>query len=133
MYLTRSLSWKGKRCEMVGVIQADTVMYDHPQGRGYVRMKETGLNIWPRVAGHELPQEIAAHEFHYSALQNLPRDTRYAYRMLRGTGIDGNHDGIVYKNLLACYSHLRDTSQYHWTKRFIQFIRNRKERTKLSA
>lgn len=133
MYLTRSLSWKGRRHEMVGIIQADTVMHDRPQGRGYIRLQETGLGLWPRIAGSVLPDEIAAHEFHYSALQNLPDDTRYAYRMLRGNGIDGQHDGIVYKNLLACYAHLRDTSRYHWTRRFVQFVRNQKRHAKLSA
>ncbi len=133
MYLTRSLSWKGRRCEMVGAIKADTVMYDRPQGRGYIRLQETGLNLWPKIAGQDLPEEIAGHEFHYSGLHKLQSDMRYAYRMLRGSGIDGKHDGIVYKNLLASYSHLRDTSRYHWTKRFVQFIRNRKVHAKLSA
>lgn len=133
MYLTRSLSWKGRKHEMVGIIPADTVMHDRPQGRGYIRLQENGLDFWPRIAGADARQEIAAHEFHYSALQNLGKDMRYAYRVLRGRGIDGKHDGIVYKNLLACYCHLRDTGRYHWTQRFVQFIRNRKGHAKLSA
>jgi len=29
--------------------------------------------------------EIAAHEFHYSRLENVAPDVRYAYRVLRGT------------------------------------------------
>ncbi|MDH5184757.1 MAG: cobyrinate a,c-diamide synthase, partial [Gammaproteobacteria bacterium] len=33
MYLSRAIVWQGKRHEMVGLIPADAVMYDRPQGR----------------------------------------------------------------------------------------------------
>jgi hypothetical protein len=32
---------------------------------------------------------MPAHEFHYSHLENLQSDLTYAYRVLRGQGIDG--------------------------------------------
>ncbi len=124
MYLARSLTWHGKTCEMVGAIPADVVMHAKPQGRGYVRLRETGANPWP-VHGPAAPaDEVRAHEFHYSSLKNLPPDTRFAYTVLRGTGIDGRHDGIVHKNLLANYSHLRDLAGNHWTRRFVDFVRS---------
>jgi cobyrinic acid a,c-diamide synthase len=47
----------------------------------------------------------------------------YAYEVKRGTGIDGEHDGIVINNLLACYSHMRDTAQHRWARRFTDFVR----------
>jgi cobyrinic acid a,c-diamide synthase len=47
----------------------------------------------------------------------------YAYRVLRGHGVDGHHDGIVYRNLLASYSHLRHTRSNPWVTRFIAFVR----------
>ncbi len=128
MYLTRSLSWKELRCEMVGIIQADSVMNDRPAGRGYIRLQETGQGLWPNVTTQSEPLEIAAHEFHYSKLENLNPHSRYAYQMLRGTGIDGKHDGIVYKNLLACYAHLRHTAQNPWTERFVRFVHSHKQR-----
>ncbi|MDX1696766.1 MAG: cobyrinate a,c-diamide synthase, partial [Thiohalobacterales bacterium] len=109
MYLTRSLSWQGRRCEMVGVIPADTVMYERPRGRGYVRLRERAESPWPH--GTDPATAIAAHEFHYSALVNLDGDVPFAYDVVRGTGIDGRHDGILRHNLLACYSHMRDTAQ----------------------
>ena len=46
--------------------------------------------------------------------------------MQRGTGIDGKHDGIVYKNLLACYTHMRDLDNNHWARRFVDFVRSHK-------
>jgi cobyrinic acid a,c-diamide synthase len=47
----------------------------------------------------------------------------YAFKVTRGAGIDGQHDGIVYKNLLACYAHLRNTEQSPWVKNFVNFVR----------
>jgi cobyrinic acid a,c-diamide synthase len=120
MYLSRSLSWHGERREMVGVIPGDCVMHERPQGRGYVRLQETRNAPWPPG-----PQEqaFAAHEFHYSSLENLPDNLQFAYEVKRGSGIDGRHDGIVMHRLLACYSHMRDTAQHHWAGRFVKFIR----------
>jgi cobyrinic acid a,c-diamide synthase len=44
--------------------------------------------------------------------------------MHRGSGINGKNDGLIYKNLLANYAHLRDTSQHHWVTEFVNFIRH---------
>jgi len=124
MYLSRSLSWNGERCAMVGALPADTVMHDRPQGRGYVKLAETGRSPWPQVAGSAGPEvEIHAHEFHYSSLENVADDLVYAYDVKRGTGIDGRRDGIVYRNVLACYTHMRDVGDNHWTARFVEFVR----------
>jgi cobyrinic acid a,c-diamide synthase len=120
MYLSRSIRWGEKSCAMVGVIPGDIVMYEKPQGRGYVQLRETGHNPWP---GAGAPAEFFAHEFHYSMLENLSPGLTYAYDMLRGTGVDGRHDGIVYRNLVANYVHLRDVEGYHWTRRFVDFVR----------
>jgi len=120
MYLARSLSWHGRRCEMVGVIPGDCIMHDRPQGRGYVRLQETQHAPWP--PGPQA-REFAAHEFHYSGLENLSDSLHFAYAVKRGTGIDGRHDGIVMHRLLACYSHMRDTAQHHWAARFVEFVR----------
>jgi cobyrinic acid a,c-diamide synthase len=120
MYLARSLTWKGERREMVGAIPADVVMHERPVGRGYVRLAETGAVPWP---GPAPSGEIAAHEFHYSNLIDLPPDTRFAYRVLRGHGTDGSRDGIVVGNLLASYTHLRSTACYNWAERFVGFVR----------
>ena len=119
MYLSRSLSWQEQRYAMVGVIPADTRMHEKPQGRGYVRLRERPSARWP---GGPATDVIAAHEFHYSALVNLDQPVEYAYEVVRGTGIDGHNDGLMRYNMLACYSHMRDTSQHHWARRFVDFV-----------
>ncbi|MGD2138202.1 MAG: cobyrinate a,c-diamide synthase [Gammaproteobacteria bacterium] len=125
MYLSRHLEWQGRRSEMVGVIPADSIMHDRPQGRGYVRLRETDRGPWRTGRPNG---EFSAHEFHYSSLENLSEPLDFAYEVARGTGIDGRHDGIVINNLLACYSHMRDTGQHHWTRRFVTFVRQCKNR-----
>lgn len=132
MYLSRSLSWHGQHGDMVGALPADTTMHPNPQGRGYVRLQETAQHPWPHTETAEPESEVRAHEFHYSRLENLPTDLHYAYEVVRGAGIDGKHDGIVYKNVLACYAHMRDLSGNHWTRRFIEFIRLHRARTTIS-
>jgi len=121
MYLSRSLAWGERRADMVGSIAADTVMHPRPQGRGYVRMERTTAFPWP--VDETTAATFNAHEFHYSALENLAIDDGFGYRVLRGTGIDGQYDGIVYRNLFACYTHQRDTRSNPWVRQFTNFIR----------
>lgn len=129
MYLSRSITWQGRTCQMVGALPVAVVMTDKPQGRGYVQLQETGQGLWPPLlAGPDgcSTAIIPAHEFHYSKIDdtaNIDKDLIFAYKVLRGTGVNGHFDGIVYKNTLACYSHLRDVTQNHWARRFVAFVR----------
>lgn len=120
MYLSRSIAWRGERHEMVGVVPADVVMRQKPQGRGLVVLEETSHAPWPAPSQ---PREIRAHEFHYAALENVDPRSRFAYRVKRGFGTDGANDGFVVGNLLASFSHLRDTESNRWAKRFVSFAR----------
>jgi len=126
MYLSRHLTWQGKTCEMVGALPFDTVMEARPQGRGYVHLRETGNGLWPLL---EQPAEFYAHEFHYSRVIDLPSHLKFAYHVLRGSGLDGSHDGVIYKNTLASYVHLRDVEKNRWTQRFVDFVRSLKKST----
>ena len=120
MYLSRSITWHGEKYDMAGVVPGDVVMHEKPVGRGYVRLKETANFPWPSNAP---PISVMAHEFHYSSLENLPPNLNYAYEVERGYGIDGKRDGLVYKNLLAAYTHLRSLEGYNWAARFVSSVR----------
>jgi cobyrinic acid a,c-diamide synthase len=130
MYLTRSIAWGSQVHEMVGFIPADTVMRSTPQGRGLVVLEETGASPWPtagQTAATDGEFRIPAHEFHYAALEGLDPATRFAYRVRRGHGIDGQHDGIVKGNMLAGFCHLHATERSGcWARRFVAFVRDRK-------
>ena len=94
-------------------------MHDKPIGRGYTLLSKTSNHPWTSVNNTELP----GHEFHYSKLTQSPMDAEYAYQVNRGFGINGSSDGIVYKNLLACYAHQRNTQQNQWILSFLEFIK----------
>jgi len=122
MYLCDRLTWEGKTRKMAGVIPVEVTMHPKPQGRGYVRLRETAAHPWPLSADGGEP--IPAHEFHYSALAGMPEGMAFAYQVERGYGLDGAHDGLCYRNLLASYAHLRDTRSHPWAERFVRFVRN---------
>ncbi|MGO8756392.1 MAG: cobyrinate a,c-diamide synthase [Gallionellaceae bacterium] len=152
MYLTRQISHQGRTYKMVGAIPADTLMHDKPVGRGYVHLSEEAAHLWPRptpfseksppiqiplatlspyASGRKGERKnqplILAHEFHYSSLANLPADCRFAYRVTRGHGIDGKHDGLMIHNLLASYTHLRSIGSCYWASRFVAFVQGIKQ------
>ena len=88
-----------------------------------MRLRETDAALSPgaKSAGHA----FAAHEYHHVSLENLSDGLIYAYEVERGHGINGRRDGLVPGNLLAGFSHQRDTAGNRWAKRFVGFVRAR--------
>jgi cobyrinic acid a,c-diamide synthase len=115
MYLSRGISWNGKTRKMVGAIPCDTEMTKRLQAHGYVILQDKNNGM-----------EVRGHEFHYSRVRNLG-DVGFLYKVIRGKGIDGNYDGIVYKNVIASYSHLHTMGAPQWAKDFIDRIVNYKQ------
>lgn len=128
MYLARSIEWNDDRCSMVGCLDADIIMEKTPQGRGYVQLQETEDSLWPNASD----KIINAHEFHYSRFKSVDKNVQFAFHVKRGTGINGKSDGYIYKNLMANYTHQRNTRNNPWTERFISFIRDCKKVTEKS-
>ncbi|MCC7166465.1 MAG: cobyrinate a,c-diamide synthase [Rhodospirillales bacterium] len=125
MYLARSIRWGDRQAQMVGAIPGEVVMHDRPMGRGYVQLEETGAGPWPLM----WPKggAVVAHEFHHSTLEGLAPGGRFAYRVARGAGIDGAHDGLVIGNLVATYAHLRQVGETPWVDCFLAFVRQVKK------
>lgn len=121
MYLCRDLMTDDGNQPMCGVIPASVSMNKKPQGRGYVILKTTPDHPWYAHSGAS-QKTIHAHEFHYSRLEDFKEYSAYAYSIDRGTGIDGLNDGIIYRNLVANYSHLRQTDQCSWVDDFVLFV-----------
>ncbi len=119
MYLARSISVDERSHPMAGALPVDVVMQARPVGRGYVHLQETADSPWPE----RVEATIRAHEFHHSRLANVDPGLRYAYRVIRGHGTDGARDGIVHRNVLASYAHLRCAGGHNWAARFVAFVR----------
>jgi cobyrinic acid a,c-diamide synthase len=118
MYLARSIEWNGRRAAMVGALPGDAVMQPRSVGRGYVHLEVTADHPWLAPGG-----TIRAQEFHHSRHVGLPTGVRHAYRVRRGHVIDGVHDGIAHRNVLASYAHLRGATGNDWPARFVAFVR----------
>jgi cobyrinic acid a,c-diamide synthase len=101
MYLTRSISgYKGekKARKMAGIVEADTVM------TGKLTLNYTDAECDGSIFGKT---QLRGHEFHYSSIENIAGDSRFAYSMKKGKGVTGNQDGfIINDNSLAAYMHL---------------------------
>ena len=100
MYLTRSITgYRGssKQHQMVGLVDADTIM----TGRLTLNYTE-GVSNGPLFCKHVL----RGHEFHYSRLEHISKDSRFALDLRRGMGIAGGKDGIIVGDSgIAGYGH----------------------------
>ena len=110
MYLSRSLRIDEKTYPMVGVFPVDSVLERVPQGHGYLRVEVAGPNpFYPPGA------VITGHEFHYSHVELTDTgDTSYAFRVVRGHGMDGSRDGMHRLNVLGTYLHVHALGEPLW-------------------
>ncbi|MBI3581705.1 MAG: hydrogenobyrinic acid a,c-diamide synthase (glutamine-hydrolyzing) [Nitrospinae bacterium] len=115
IYLSKSVSHKGRRAAMIGALDCDVVIREKPKGHGYMVVEPTGKSPWMNNAA-----QIRAHEFHYGEVVNL-RHAEFAFRVARGTGINGRDDGIVYKNVTASFAHLHHLACPYWAADFVAF------------
>jgi len=121
MYLCKGIRWNDERHEMVGVINSEVEVFQKPQGHGYVEVEVTDENpLFPTGL------IIRGHEFHYSKLSH-PTGFKYAYGMRRGNGIDGKVDAILYKNVLASYTHIHALGVPQWAGAFISLALREKK------
>ena len=113
MYLCRSISWKNRSYEMVGVIPSRVQLSERPEGHGYVVAEVMSENpLFP------VGLTIRGHEFHHSNLLPID-DLQFAYQIERGKGITDKKDGIVYKNLFASFIHLHALGTPEWAEGFV--------------
>lgn len=96
-YLCSSYEIEGTTYRMADVFSAETRQTGRFQALGYTEAR--ARDDMPFVKG-----TIRGHEFHYS-LTECARDSRFAYEMLRGKGIENGMDGIVEHNSMASYMH----------------------------
>ena len=122
MYLAKSIKFKNKTVKMVGAIDGKVIMHSNPVGRGHVELTQHSKHPWPMRN-----VIIRAHEFHYSNIILNSKTNSFAYKVKRGYGINCKYYGVLYKNLLATYSNLRDTKKSIFIKNYLKFIKNNKK------
>ncbi len=111
MYLCQRIHWKERSAEMVGALPFEVEICERPQGHGYVQAEVSSQNpFWP------LGTTLRGHEFHNSRLNNTNGDHPSAYQLNRGSGLGNGRDGLVYKNVLASYTHLHADGSPGWAE-----------------
>jgi cobyrinic acid a,c-diamide synthase len=117
MYLSQRIGWGEKSAEMVGALPCEIEMTDRPQGHGYVIAQVENDNpFFPSGT------VLRGHEFHNSQLFSVSTGNSLttAYRLSRGNGIGESRDGIVYRNVLASYTHLHSGGAPDWASGLVR-------------
>ncbi|MEJ2170480.1 MAG: cobyrinate a,c-diamide synthase [Desulfobacterales bacterium] len=116
MYLGERLVLEGQSHPMVGILPLTFDFFKRPQGHGY-----TVVNVVAENPYYEVGTEIRGHEFHYSRVSKpVGEKCNLAFRMQRGEGIDNGRDGIVYKNVLATYTHVHAIGTPQWARALVR-------------
>jgi cobyrinic acid a,c-diamide synthase len=126
MYLGEKLLLERKPYPMAGILPVVFSFYKRPQGHGYTIVTVERENPY-----FDVGTEIKGHEFHYSQVSKWSGvDEDLVFRMQRGVGIQNDRDGILYKNVLATYTHVHALGTPVWAKALvrnaIQFKKSRK-------
>jgi cobyrinic acid a,c-diamide synthase len=99
MYLTNSIQYDSGKFKMVGLFDAMTIMEKS------LKLNYTSAKARPG-SPFSLSGMIKGHEFHYSEIDLLSRDSKFAYEMSTGIGIKDKKDGLAVYNTLASYMHV---------------------------
>ena len=99
MYLTKSIKHNNHKYKMVGLFDAETEM-----------TKKMTLNYTEgKIISNCIissPRNFRAHEFHYSKINNIPKDAKFLYELKIGEGISSHKDALTEYNTIASYCHL---------------------------
>ena len=115
IYLGESLTVDDERYPMVGALPVAFGMEKRPQGHGYTTLAVDRENPFFPVG-----TRISGHEFHYCRIISGRVDEAHTVcSVLRGTGMDGQRDGLCRKNILAGFTHLHALGTPEWAEAVI--------------
>ena len=116
MYLGEELVLDETSYPMAGVLPVVFGFSKKPQGHGYTIVKVEEPNPY-FVTGLKLK----GHEFHYSRVIDWRgSDQDLIFSMKRGTGFFNNRDGVLYKNVLATYTHIHALGTPYWAEALVR-------------
>jgi cobyrinic acid a,c-diamide synthase len=115
IYLSKSLKWKGRVYHMADLFDIDLEMNLNPVGHGYTEAEVDRTNPYYEVGAH-----IKGHEFHYTGPTAKIDPGSACMKIKTGTGLDGNRDGMVYRNCFASYTHIHASGANEWASSFVE-------------
>lgn len=122
IYLGESMELAGEIFPLVNVFPVHFAMMGKPQAHGYTIFSVEGENpFYPKG------MEVRGHEFRYSRIlrwQGTEADLVFA--MERGVGFCHGRDGLVYRNVLALYTHVHAAGTPQWAMALVGKARHYK-------
>jgi cobyrinic acid a,c-diamide synthase len=116
MYLGKELILDGVTYEMTGLLPIAFGFSKKPQAHGYTIVRVEGNNPYYKTG-----TEIRGHEFHYSNILEWDgKEKDLAFRLERGSGLVNNRDGVVFKNVLATYTHIHAMGTSSWAAAMVR-------------
>ena len=110
IYLGESILLDGVKYPLAGVFPVRFGLQRKPQAHGYTELMVSG-----RTPFYKVGERIKGHEFRYSEILSWQGNhADLAFEMERGVGFMDNRDGLVYKNVLALYTHIHALSTPQW-------------------
>ena len=123
IYLGESISLDGEEFPLVGVFPVRFGLEKKPQAHGYTILEVSGKNGF-----YPSGETIKGHEFRYSKILSWQGDAEdLALTMQRGVGFAEGRDGLVFKNVLALYSHVHALATPQWAGNMVAKAREFKE------
>jgi cobyrinic acid a,c-diamide synthase len=99
---------------MIGILGGKAVMTGKLESLNYSIAQVIRKNLLTDVGF-----TLRGHEFHYSKIEDVPIDSKFAYEMKVGKGISGHFDGWLQHNLLASYLHIHFAYDSHIAENFV--------------
>jgi cobyrinic acid a,c-diamide synthase len=111
IYLGESISLDGVEFPLVGVFPVKFTLEKRPQAHGYTVLTARDGNPF-----YSKGVRIKGHEFRYSKVAEWEGSVAgLGFDMERGVGFVDKGDGLVYKNVLALYTHVHAVATPEWT------------------
>ncbi|MBW2465907.1 MAG: hydrogenobyrinic acid a,c-diamide synthase (glutamine-hydrolyzing) [Deltaproteobacteria bacterium] len=115
IYLGESILLDDQEYPLAGVFPVRFGLHRKPQAHGYTELVVRNANPF-----YQKGEMIKGHEFRYSRILSWQGDEEnLAFEMKRGVGFMGNRDGLVYKNVLALYTHIHSLATPQWAGNFV--------------
>ncbi len=119
VYLGKRLQYHGKAFDLAGVLPVDYGFQERPRGHGYTVLETIGENAF-----FDVGETLRGHEFHYTFMDPISSQgserVEFAFRVHRGYGFDGEHDGLIRGNVLACYTHIHASGVATWAPSLVR-------------
>ena len=124
IFLGRKIILDGEWFPLVDLFPVEFSLQKKPQAHGYTVLEAGSGNPF-----YAPGTQIKGHEFRYSRVDVWPGTPEdLSMTMKRGVGFVGKRDGLVYKNVLALYTHIHAVGTPQWAPALIARAREFKKK-----